>query len=55
MYEIVCWDSEKRDWAVLEKVRSKEEAKEAVRRLKERCLSGDVRFVREGFRPLRVR
>jgi len=53
MYEIVCWDSEKGDWVVLERVETKEEAREAVRRLKDKCLSGDVRFVREGFRPLK--
>ena len=54
VYEIVCWDEEKGDWVVLERVRDKRAAMDAVRRLRSRCPSGEIYFVREGFRPLRL-
>jgi len=51
MYEIVCWDPVKKKWVVLDKVGSKREAIEAVRRLRNKCPSGRIDFVREGFTP----
>lgn len=54
LYEIVCWDEGEGDWVVLERVGSKRAALEAVRRLRSECPSGEIYFVREGFRPLQL-